>query len=386
MGVNNIPSIKIGDLEVKLIQGGMGVGISQSRLASAVANKGGAGIIASVGLGILNGHFKEERKKNKNRIMNATGEVERKKIYEELYVRANQNALRDEIKKARSLSKGIIGVNIMHALSDYPGLVQTAIEENVDLIISGAGIPRDLPSYLNGNSHTKLIPIVSSGKLAGMMCKAWARLGHLPDAVVVEGPKAGGHLGYSRAELDDSNYVSNGLERIIHEVIPAVKEYETPNRKIPVIAAGGIFYGGDIRKFNELGAAGVQMATRFVTTDECDADDKFKQAYVDCKKEDLVIINSPVGMPGRAINNPFLRRVEAGETVPIACPYHCLRTCKPDTSPYCIARVLVDSQQGKLENGYVFAGTNAWRCNEIVPVRQVFESLNREYAEGKVSD
>lgn len=387
MDINNIPLIKMGDLEVKLIQGGMGVGISRAKLASAVANCSGAGIIASVGLGLLNGYFEEEKRENKNRIKNASPE-NRKIILGELYIKANQNALRDEIRLARSLTNGVIGVNIMHALSDYPKLVQTAVEENVDLIISGAGIPRDLPSYLNGNNHTKLIPIVSSGKLAGMMCKAWARLRHPPDAIVVEGPKAGGHLGYSSEELNNCEFVAHGLERIIPEVIADVREYGN----IPVIAAGGIFYGGDIRKFIELGAAGVQMATRFVTTHECDAALEFKQAYIDCGSEDLIIINSPVGMPGRAIQNDFLRKVIAGKTVPIYCPYHCLKTCKPDESPYCIAKALIDAQQGKFERGYVFAGANAWRCKNVltneklVTVEKVFEDLEREYAENKRSD
>jgi len=382
---NNIPPMKIGNgngrcLEGILFLGGMGVGVTQSNIASAVANEGGIPMIASVGLGVLNGHFEEEMKKNKNKLRNASNENKRI-ILGELYSGANQNALKDQIRRARSLTNGIVGVNIMHALSDYSGLVRAAVDENIDIIVSGAGIPRDLPNYLNGKD-IKIVPIVSSGKLAGMMCKSWARLGHLPDAIVVEGPKAGGHLGYTREQLDNPDYISNGLERIIQEVVSAVKEYGN----IPVIAAGGIFYGGDIKKFNELGAVGVQMATRFVTTYECDADDNFKQAYIDCNEEDLRIINSPVGMPGRAIANDFLRRVDAGEKVPIACPYHCLKTCEPDTSPYCIARALVEAQKGIFDNGYVFAGANAWRCNEIVSVRDVFDSLEREYADGKVSD
>lgn len=396
MVVNNIPRVKIGDgkngyLEFILIQGGMGVGISGAKLSSAVAEYGGAGIIASVGLGVLNHHFEEERKKNRARLANASSEDQRKEIRAELYIKANQDALREEIREARKRTNGIIGVNIMHALSDYSGLVRTAVEENVDLIISGAGIPRDLPSYLDGK-NIKLLPIVSSGKLAGMMCKAWQRLGHLPDAIVVEGPMAGGHLGYNRQELDDKEFVAHGLEKIIPEVIQAVDIYQTDQKRIPVIAAGGIFYGGDIRRFNELGAKGVQMATRFVTTNECDADNRFKQAYIDCEKEDLIIINSPVGMPGRAIVNNFLKRVEAGETVPIVCPYHCLKTCKPDESPYCIARALVEAQKGEFRNGYVFAGSNAHRNKdvlpngELVPVAKVFEDLDREYGENKRSD
>jgi len=361
----NIPLLDIGGRKMKLIQGGMGVGISCAGLASAVANEGGMGVIASVGLNEAKG-------------------------YSEGYEEASSRALKDEIRLARSKmnNKGFLGVNIMHALSNYSGLVQTSLEENIDFIISGAGIPRDLPVYSKkiGNTHTGLIPIVSSAKLAHIMCKAWARYEHLPDAVVVEGPMAGGHLGYSNEQLADSEFVEHGLETIVKEVISAVKPFETSAKKIPVIAAGGVYYGADIKKFLEIGASGVQMATRFVPTYECDADIRFKQAYVDCKKEDLIIINSPVGMPGRAIKNKFLEEVEAGKRMPINCPYHCLKTCFPENSPYCIARALVEARAGRFKGGYVFAGSNAWRCNEIVPVSKVFEDINREYVEGKTSD
>jgi nitronate monooxygenase len=363
----NIPLLEIGGRKMKLIQGGMGVGISGWRLASAVANEGGMGVIASVGLNEAKSYLKGE------------------------YEVAGSMALKDEIKLARSKmnNKGFLGVNIMHALSNYPQLVKTALEENIDFIISGAGIPRDLQVYSKeiGNTHTGLIPIVYSGKLAHIMCRAWVRYEHLPDAIVVEGPMAGGHLGYSNEQLANSEFVAHGLEKIVKEVVESVRPYEKEfGRKIPVIAAGGIFYGGDIRKYLNIGAAGVQMATRFVPTHECDADVRFKQAYLDCKKDDLVIIKSPVGMPGRAIKNEFLEKVEAGKRVPITCPYHCIKTCIPKESPYCIAKALVEAKAGRFEEGYVFAGSNAWRCKEIISVHQVFEDINREYAEGRVSD
>lgn len=361
----NIPLIELNDLKVKLFQGGMGVGISGAGLASAVANEGGLGVIASVGL------------------MESRG-------YSGNYVIESNRALRDEIRTARSKMNGNggLGVNIMHVLTNYSDLVKVALEENVDAIISGAGIPRDLPSYARelGNTHTKLIPIVSSAKLASMMCKSWDKYNHLPDAIVVEGPKAGGHLGYSCEQLADSEFVSNGLESIVAEVIEAVKPYEI-ERKIPVIAGGGVFYGGDIKKFLTLGSAGVQMATRFVTTGECDADIRFKQEFLKANKEDIVIIRSPVGLPGRAIKNKFLEEVEAGMRTPIKCPYHCLKSCSPKDSPYCIARALVEAQRGQFENGYVFVGANAWRCKEdgIISVKNVFEKLNLEYLEEKIS-
>jgi nitronate monooxygenase len=383
-----IPLLQIGDLRVKLIQGGMGVGISQAGLASAVANEGGAGIIASVGLGAIKGYFAEQIKINQKRLERASGE-ERRVIYDELYAEANRLALMAEIRIAREKTNGVIGVNIMHALSDYSSLVQGAVEANADLIISGAGIPRDLPSYLRADSKTKLVPIVSSARLAEMICKSWVKYMHLPDAIIVEGPKAGGHLGYSYEQLTDPNnpgFVEQGLETIVKEVIQVARTIEERyGQKIPVIAAGGIFYGGDIDKFLKLDAAGVQMATRFVTTDECDASRAFKEEYLKCNKPDLRIIKSPVGMPGRAITDEFLEKVTRGETIPIACPYHCLKTCIPAKSPYCIANALTSALEGKFETGYVFAGSNAYLCDEIIPVKKVFEKINQEFLEGKVS-
>lgn len=370
MTCSNIPPIKIGNLEMSLIQGGMGVGISGARLASAVANEGGAGTIASVGLGVIRGHVNEEMKKVNKLAPN------KQEQYARAYALAHKYALIDEIRAARRKTNGVLAVNIMHVLTDYSELVKAAVEENIDMIVSGAGVPRDLPNYLNGKD-IKLIPIVSSGRLATMMCASWARLGHPPDAIVVEGPMAGGHLGYNRAELDNPDFVEHGLEKIIPEVIAAVKPYGN----IPVIAAGGIFYGWDIKKYIELGAAGVQMATRFVTTHECDADERFKQSYLDCRKENIVIINSPVGMPGRAIKNGFLSKVDAGEKIPVSCPYHCLRTCIPENSPYCIAKALISAQKGEFHDGFPFAGSNAYLCKEIVSVKQVMADLDREYSE-----
>jgi nitronate monooxygenase len=356
----NIPLIEIGDLKVKLFQGGMGVGISGANLASAVANEGGLGVIASVGL---------------NESKNYAGD----------YETSSSNALRDEIELARSKmnGKGALGVNVMRALTNYESLVRTAVAANVDFVISGAGPPLDLPKYLDKNRKTKGIPIVSSGKSAGTILKYWNRNcnGYFPPAVIVEGPMAGGHLGFKPEQIFDPKY---SLENIVREVVEAVKPYGN----IPVVAGGGVYYGGDISNVLSWGAAGVQMATRFVTTNECDANPRFKQAYIDCRKEDIMIIKSPVGMPGRAIRNKFLDEVEAGKRHPVECPYYCLITCKQNDSPYCIARALVEAQRGEFENGYVFVGANAWRCKEdgIISVKKVFEKLNQEYLDGKVSD
>ncbi|MEK6925828.1 MAG: nitronate monooxygenase [Nanoarchaeota archaeon] len=371
--MTNWPLLKIGHLEVNLIQGGMGVGISGERLASEVAENGGAGIIASVGLGLLKGYFDDEYAASKKRgDFNGLSGKERRDLQNKIYADTNSAALADEIRMAKRKTNGVLGVNIMHALTDYPSLVKTAVQENVDLIICGAGIARDLPNYLDGK-NILLVPIVSSARVAKIIVKSWTQLKHSPDAVVVEGPKAGGHLGYSAEQLEDSDFVSYGLERIISDVIKEV------GPDISVIAAGGIYTGKDIYNILKHGAAGVQMATRFVTTEECDAHPEFKQAYLNSSEEDIVIIKSPVGMPGRAIRNNFLETVMT-KKIPFKCDYDCLKSCNPFNSPYCIADALISAQKGNMEKGFVFAGTNAYRAEKIVSVKDVFDSLEAEYS------
>ncbi|MFA5801324.1 MAG: nitronate monooxygenase family protein [Thermoleophilia bacterium] len=350
--------MKIGDLKAKLpiIQGGMGVGISLAGLASAVANEGGIGVIAAPAIGMEEPDFFSN------------------------YLTANIRALRKEIRKARELTKGILGVNIMVALSNYADLVKASVSEGIDVIISGGGLPLDLPQLLNGNMKTKLVPIVSSGRAARILCKRWSeRHNRLPDAIVVEGPKAGGHLGFKPDELDSPE---NLLENLIPEVIAEVKPFaDERGVKVPVIAAGGIYTGADISKFLRLGASGVQMGTRFVTTHECDAAIEFKQAYLEASEEDIIVIKSPVGMPGRAIRNKFLDDVSEGKRKPYKCPYHCVRTCDYEKSPYCIFFALINAQRGKLKHGFAFAGSNAWRASEIISVHELMETLAREYEE-----
>ncbi|MFW6324305.1 MAG: NAD(P)H-dependent flavin oxidoreductase [Desulfovibrionales bacterium] len=352
------PPLKIGDLVAKIpiIQGGMGVGISLSGLASAVAKEGGIGVIAAAMIGM--------------------NEPDVRKNFRE----ANTRALAREIRKARELSRGILGVNIMVALTTFADLVRTAVQEKVDVIFSGAGLPLDLPKYLPEQSKTKLVPIVSSARAAGILCRKWlARYKRLPDGFVVEGPKAGGHLGFKPEQLDDPSF---SLERLVQDVLGVVRPYEEDHdTAIPVIAAGGIYSGKDVCKFLELGASGVQMGTRFVTTDECDADIAFKQSYLKAKKEDMVVIKSPVGMPGRAINNEFLESVSKGERKPISCPYHCISTCEHKKSPYCIAAALLNAQKGILSQGFAFAGVNAYLSDKIVSVRQLIQTLYDEYEE-----
>jgi NAD(P)H-dependent flavin oxidoreductase YrpB (nitropropane dioxygenase family) len=347
----HIPTLKIGNLEINppIIQGGMGVRVSRSGLASAVANEGCAGIIASVGL----------------------GDYENSKASD--FVKVNNDALREEIRIARSKTKGVIGVNVMVVLSNYEELVKVCVEEKVDLIICGSGLPMDLPK-LTAGSDIKLIPIVSSARAFNIIYRKWKQnYGKVPDAVILEGPLAGGHLGYKPEEVIAGT--TSTLEQLVKELV----EYcNTIEDHVPVIAAGGIYTGEDIARFLKLGASGVQMATRFVCTDECDVDDKFKQAYINAGKEDIAIIKSPVCLPGRVIKNSFVERINAGETIPFKCPHHCLQSCNPRLAPYCIARVLGNAARGNLDDSFVFAGANAYRCTEIVPVKTLINELKND--------
>jgi NAD(P)H-dependent flavin oxidoreductase YrpB (nitropropane dioxygenase family) len=353
----DLKKLKIGNLiaKIPIVQGGMGVGISMSSLAVSVANEGGIGVIAAAGIGMMR-------------------KTERGLSLKE----ANISALREEIKIAKKNTKGILGVNIMTALTDFSDIVKASIEEGIDIIFSGAGLPLNLPGFLKVNDKTKLVPIVSSGRAAGLITKRWVeKYNYLPDAFVVEGPKAGGHLGFKRDQLDNKEF---SLEKIIKDVLGKLRVFEEKyKRKIPVIAAGGIYEGKDIRKFLELGASGVQMGTRFVTTDECDADIEFKNTYLNCKKDDVVIIDSPVGLPGRAIMNAFINKVKNGEKQPLKCPFHCIRSCNITSSPYCIALALTNAKNGKLHNGFAFAGSNAFRADKIVSVKELFKNLITEY-------
>jgi len=349
--MNTIPSLKIGGLEVNppIIQGGMGVRVSGANLAAAVANTGCVGVIASVGLGKYEHHTRAEG------------------------IKLCDDALRSEIRKARSLSNGIIGVNIMGALTDHDSLVQTSVEENVDLIISGAGLPLNLPGFVNGKD-IKLVPVVSSARTFNIICKRWKlHFGRLPDAVIVEGPQAGGHLGYSYESIVE--HTAPKLEEIMREVIEIANSFEP---HIPVIAAGGIFDGRDIARFLMLGASGVQMATRFVCTDECDAHENFKKAYINAASDDITIIQSPVGLPGRVINSSFVEGIKQGKKIPFKCGYHCLKTCDPNKAPYCIAEVLSKAADGNMEESFAFAGANAYRCTKIVPVKTLVDDLKQE--------
>ena len=363
MDTGKMAELRIGNLIAKLpiIQGGMGVGVSLSRLASAVANQGGIGVIAAAGIGML------ENDGTSN------------------YLEASIRALQNEIRKARKLTQGIIGVNIMVALSNFVDLVKASIEEGADAIFAGAGLPLNLPEYLSKTSKTKLIPIISSAKAATLLVKKWAsKYGYIPDAFVVEGPKAGGHLGFRPEQIDDPEYA---LEKIVVDVVNSVRPFEDEfGKPIPIIAGGGIYTGEDIYKVMKLGASGVQMATRFVTTDECDASIDFKNAYIHATKEDIGIIKSPVGLPGRVIVNEFIQSVNAGNKTPFRCPYHCITTCEYKSSPYCIATALINAKKGILKNGFAFAGANVFRATEINSVEEVCDFIKGEYMQAVGSD
>jgi nitronate monooxygenase len=355
-----LKTLSIGDLRISvpIIQGGMGVGVSLSGLASAVANEGGVGVISSAGLGLLYKDFAPN------------------------FLEASIYGLKEEIRLAREKSQGVIGVNIMVAMSNFVDMVKTSISEKVDIIFSGAGMPMELPSFLKKDSTTKLVPIVSSARAARLICEKWHNnYDYLPDAIVVEGPKAGGHLGFKTEQIDDANYA---LEVLIPDVVKEVSNFEQKyHQLIPVIAAGGIYTGEDIYNIMQLGASGVQMGTIFVTTDECDASMDFKQTYIDAKMEDIGIIKSPVGMPGRAIFNDFLEKVKQGKKQPIKCPFQCIKTCEVSSSPYCIITALINAVKGNFNSGYAFAGSNAFKATTITSVKETFTKLIKEYREKK---
>lgn len=343
----------IGDLvaKVPIIQGGMGVGISLGGLAGAVAKEGGIGVISAAQPG-----FKEDD------------------FYTNTF-EANMRALEREIKKAKEISEGgVVGVNIMVAVTHYSDFVKCCIDSGADIIISGAGLPMDLPKFAEG-SNIKLAPIVSSAKACKLILGRWIKkFDKVADLVVIEGPKAGGHLGFKVEEIAEKQ---NDYDNDIKEIIACVKEFEEKTgKKIPVVFAGGVFDRKDIDHCFELGLDGVQMATRFVATEECDADIAFKQAYVDAKPGDAVIVKSPVGMPGRALNNNFIANI-----VPEGCKinrcFNCLTHCDPKTIPYCISQALFNGANGDIDHGLIFCGSNVEKVDKITTVHEIFEELTK---------
>ena len=342
-------SLNMGGLlpRLPIIQGGMGVGISLHKLAGHVAKVGGIGIISSAQIGYKEPDF----------LTNTLG--------------ANLRALKDEISKAKAIApQGIIGVNIMVALSHYAEMVKKAVEAGADLIISGAGLPVNLPLYTKG-TKTKIAPIVSSGKAASVICKLWDKKNQIaPDMIVVEGPLAGGHLGFSVEEIGENPNVVD----IMKDVKKVISEYEIKyNKKIPVVVAGGFYSWEEVAAALKEGADGVQMATRFVTTFECDAPGAYKNAYIKASMDQIGIIKSPVGMPGRAILNPFIQNVPGNK----ACYYHCIEKCSATTIPYCISKALISAAQGDVDHALLFCGSNAYRATKLEHVKDVFDEIEK---------
>lgn len=347
----NIKPLKIGDLvaNIPIIQGGMGVGVSLSNLAGNVAKHGAIGVVSAAHPGYLEEDFEKNT------------------------LAANIRGLTKHIKRAKEISSnGIIGVNVMVAMNNYIEHVKTAIEAGADLIISGAGLPLNLPEITKGSS-IKIAPIVSSSKAARIVLTYWKKhFNRTADAVIVEGPMAGGHLGFKKDKIEDE---TKSFDKNVQSVIEEVKNFENEfNKPIPVIVAGGVFTHEDMMKYLNLGASGVQVATQFVATHECDAHINFKNAFVNCKKEDIELTISPVGMPGRAIRNKLTETLKT-QRVKITKCYDCLIPCNPASTPYCISSALIKAVKGDVENGLVFCGANAYRINKISSVEEILNKL-----------
>ncbi len=352
--------LQIGELTAKvpIVQGGMGVGISLGGLAGAVAAQGGVGIISTAQIGYREPDFEQNPKES------------------------NLRAIRSEWKKARELApKGIIGFNIMVALKYYEEYVREAVDVGADIIISGAGLPTELPACVKG-SATKIAPIVSTEKSASVLLKYWdKKYGRTADMVVIEGPLAGGHLGFTEEQLDffiTENSTENYRDEI-HRIQEVVAAYgDKYGVSIPVVVAGGIDTAETMEQVMSLGVQGVQVATRFVTTRECDADIRYKMAYVNAAREDICIVKSPVGMPGRAIRNTFMERVMQGEKFPPKKCLQCLKRCNPAEIPYCITQRLLCAAKGEVEEALLFCGANAYKADKIETVAEVMKSLAGE--------
>ncbi len=346
-------NLKIGEkiTKIPLIQGGMGVGISLGRLAGSVAREGGVGIISTAQIGYRENDFDRNP------------------------AAANERAIETEMEKARKISPdGIVGYNIMVALKEYAAHVKAAVKAGADIIISGAGLPTELPELVKG-SLTKIAPIVSTDKSAKVILKYWDRkYKRTADLVVIEGPQAGGHLGFHKEELE--SYTEKSYSEEIKKIIETVKSYEEKYQaEIPVVVAGGIYDKEDVQKAAALGADGVQVATRFITTEECDADIRYKEAHLKAEKKDIAIVKSPVGMPGRAILNSFMKRVMKGEQIPHSPCHGCLVKCSPKEIPYCITDGLINAVKGNVEEGLLFCGAKAWKADHLETVPEVIRDL-----------
>lgn len=335
-------------LTAPIIQGGMGVGISMGSLAGAVAACGGMGVISTANIGFREADFWENPEE------------------------ANRRVLKAEIAKARTLSggRGLLAVNAMVATTGFADLVKTACKCGIDAVISGAGLPLSLPELTKG-FDVMIAPIVSGGRAAKTVLAIWKkRHGRRADFIVVEGSKAGGHLGFTKEEAEGG---AKPLKELVADVVCEAGD-------IPVFAAGSVFDGDDMKEVKAAGAAGVQIGTRFIATRECDASQKFKDVILAASKDDVMILKSPVGMPGRGLRTPLLKRVAAGERVrPERC-VGCIHTCQPDKTPYCINKALIEGYYGNYEEGLFFCGGNVGRINEMTVVPALMEELSKDWS------
>lgn len=349
-------------LSVPILQGGMGIGVSLDNLAGAVARCGGMGTLSSAVCGFDEPDFAQDPRG------------------------ANLRALERQVRRAKTLAQGhgMVAVNIMVATAQYEESVLAALRAGADAIVCGAGLPKNLPalSAQVPGQNAALAPIVSSGKAAALLCRLWDRhYKRLPDFIVLEGPLAGGHLGFSPQEAQDAQAGSpKSMEALLSEVLDAIAPFQAQyGRHIPVFCAGGVKNGEEMKHLMQCGAAGAQFATRFITTKECDASERYKEAILRAQAEDIAIVQSPVGMPGRALRSPLIRRVESGiQPKPQNC-IRCITPCDPRTAPYCISKALIAAQRGDWENGLFFCGANVADLTSLSTVAEQIEQIMTEW-------
>lgn len=357
-------SLKIGKYTIPkpIVQGGMGVGISWSQLAGTVSSEGGLGVISSVGTGYYQN--KEFAKK-----LVADRPLSEVNFY-------SKEGLAAILKHAREIcGDKPLAVNVLYAINDYGRVVRDACEAGANIIITGAGLPTNMPEFTEGYPDVALVPIVSSAKALKIICKRWQkRYDRLPDAVVLEGPKSGGHQGFT---YEQCKMEENQLENLVAPVVAEAALWGN----IPVIAAGGVWDKNDIEEMMSLGASGVQMGTRFIGTYECDAHANFKKVLLDAKKEDIQLMASPVGYPAQGVVSRLTQLVDKREGPAIKCISNCVAPCNRGEEAkvvgFCIADRLSDAYEGKLETGLFFSGTNGYRLNKIISVKELLEKLTQ---------
>lgn len=344
------------ELALPLIQGGMGVGVSMGGLAGAVAAQGAMGTLSTADAGWNEPDFASHPQQ------------------------ANLRALRREVQRAKRLAAGagLVAVNAMVATRQYADSVRTALEAGADAIVSGAGLPLELPALAEG-FEALLAPIVSGPRAAQLICRTWAkRYGRVPDFVVLEGCQAGGHLGFEEADLLSGRCAP--LSRLIPEVLAALRPFEEKfGRAIPLFCAGGVATGAEMARCTRLGAAGAQLATRFIATEECDAGQGYKDVLLAARPEDLRIIHSPVGMPGRAVNSPLVQRLAAGMRQPPAHCSGCIKSCRPAETPFCITHALIEAVKGNWEEGLFFSGSRVDLVDRMRTVPDLIDELMKEW-------